>query len=59
LLTLGYGIFALENVNVGSADGGGGNSDQCILRADIRDRFVIEDDPPLPQQKWRLSSSCP
>ena len=40
-------IFALQNVNVGSADGCGGNSDQCILRTDIRDRFVIEDDPPL------------
>jgi hypothetical protein len=31
--TLGYGIFALENVNVGSADGCGGDSDQRILRA--------------------------
>jgi hypothetical protein len=44
---LGYRIFALENVNVGAADGRGGDSDQCILRADIGDRFVIEDDPPL------------
>jgi hypothetical protein len=44
---LGYRILALENVNVGSADGRGGDSDQGVLRADIGDRFVFENDAPF------------
>ena len=41
---LGDGVFTLEDVDVGAADGGGGDADQCIVGADIGQRLVGEFD---------------
>src|ERR671921_590026 len=39
----GYGILALEDVDVGAADRGGGDADERIERPDVRDRLLVED----------------
>ena len=40
----GHRILALEDVDVGAADRGGGDADERIERTDIRDRLLVEDD---------------
>ncbi len=42
----GHRIFALEDVHVGAADGRGGDAEQRIEEADVRNRLVVEDDAP-------------
>ena len=43
---LGYGVLAFEDVNVGSADGRGCETDQRIVGSDIGHRLVVQDNPP-------------
>src|SRR5689334_1592835 len=42
----GHGAFAPKDMNVGSADRGGGYPQEGIERSDVGDRFGFEDDPP-------------
>jgi hypothetical protein len=39
------GILALEDMDVGAADGRRRDADQGIHRTDVRDRFLLEHDP--------------
>ena len=43
---LGYGILALEDVDIGPADGRGCDPDQRIVRPDIGYGFVVQDNSP-------------
>ena len=49
-------IFALEDVDVGAADRRGGDADQRIERADVRDRLLVEHDAAGLDEDRRLSS---
>jgi hypothetical protein len=42
--SFGDGVLAFEDVDIGAADGGGGDAEKRVARADLGDRLVFQND---------------